>query len=103
MNLAKIKHSNGGPDYADTEAKDQNATGSPDIIGRRERRRRGPRFWRDLATDLLNQACHLLSEHDVAFLANVQQAAHRGIVPTAAQISWVRNIQERLKDRANVS
>jgi hypothetical protein len=59
------------------------------------RGRRGARYWRDLTAQLLHQACRQLSEREVAFLANVQQSAHRGVVPTNEQVSWIRSIQER--------
>lgn len=103
MNTPQKNRSNGGTGYGDTGAEGKTGNGSTDIFGKWDRRKRGPRFWRDLATDLLNQAYQLLSERDVSFLACVQQTAHRGIVPTAAQISWIRNIQKRVEDRANVS
>lgn len=67
------------------------------------RRQRGARYWYDLVTVILNRHCSSLSVGDVAFLAKVQQSAHRSFVPSKAQQDIIRSIQARIAGGSHVS
>lgn len=63
------------------------------IVYKTRPRRMGPRYWREVATDLLNQTGHVLSERELSFLANIQQSCRRNVMPSREQQVWIRSIQ----------